>query len=129
MCALPKGHELARKRVIRPKDLKDMPVMWSSRSTYQHQHIRAAFDSAGITPDVVLEASNSTAVRALVAQQVGAAIIDPVTARAGGADDIAIRRFAPSIPYELKLAYPANHARSDSVKAFADLVRRALDTY
>ncbi len=127
VCVLPREHPLARKRVIKPKDLRDTSLMLSSRTTHQHQRIMAALDFERVIPNIVFEASNSGPIRALVAEDFGVAILDQITAKAYSGQDIAIREFSPTIEYELKLIYPANRARHDRVQAFSELVHQEIE--
>jgi DNA-binding transcriptional LysR family regulator len=129
VCALPPGHALTRKRVIRPKDLEGVPFLTTSQASHQHQRIHNVLAAAGVTPDIVFEASNSAPICALVARNMGVAILDPITAMAHQRDGVVLRRFAPSIPYALKIVYPASRPRSDRVRAFVDLVRDTLSAF
>jgi len=126
VCALPPGHALARKRVLRPKDLRAVPLLITSGATRQHQRIMAAFETAGIVPDIVFEASNGASIRALVAEDAGVAILDPITAGARDIGSMVVRKFSPEIDYDLKLIYPANRARADRLRGFAAAVHEEL---
>lgn len=122
VCALPAGHKLARKTVITPQDLTSIPLLMVSQASHQHRRIMSALSEVASDLDVLLESSNSGPLYALVAQGLGAAILDPITASSQKGGPVAIRKFAPAIQYDLKLIYPARQSRSERAVAFADLV-------
>lgn len=129
VCALPADHALTRRRVIKPKDLDGLPLLMISQASHQHQRILKVLSDAGITLDIVFEASNGGPICALVARNAGVAILDPITAAAHRRDGVVLRRFAPALSYELKIVYPANRPRTDRVRAFADLVHQNLEDF
>ena len=126
VCVMHRNHSLTHKRVIKPMDLRDVPMMLTPGNTKQRQQITAAFDHDRVVPNVVFEASDSGPICALAAEDFGVAILNPISARAHRSHDIAIRKFSPTIKYDLKLIYPASQARHDRVKAFATLVREEI---
>ena len=128
VCALPADHELARKRVVKPKDLKDTPLLMVSPASYHHQRIMETFQAAMIRPSVTFESSNSGPLRALVARGEGIAILDPITAAFGDADKIQIRRFSPEISYNLRIIYAAKRPIAKHVKAFAEVAHIGIET-
>lgn len=126
VCVLPAGHALTQKRVIRPQHLDGVPLLMISQASQQHHRILRTLREADITLDIVFEASNGGPICALVAQGAGVAILDPITAAAHRRDGVVLRRFAPTVTYELKIVYPANRPRTDRARAFAEMVHGDL---
>lgn len=129
VCALPNGHRLSRKRRITAKDFTNEPVVMISPDSHQQQRIMKAFSSTYAKLDIVVEASNSGPICAMVAHGAGISILDPITARAFRNQGVTLRPFAPTVSYDLKLIYPANRPRSSQTRAFADLLDRSLQTF
>ncbi|MGU3477499.1 LysR family transcriptional regulator [Methylobacterium sp. D48H] len=106
VCALPRGHALARRCVVTAADLAGVPLIAAGSSPVQAA-TEAAFASAGATPRFALMAEYTAARCGLVAEGLGAAIVDPVPARALGGLPIVLRPFRPEIPIETLLLRPA----------------------
>ncbi|MBN4092991.1 MULTISPECIES: LysR family transcriptional regulator [Methylobacterium] len=106
VCALPRGHALVRRRVVTAADLAGVPLIAAGSSPVQAA-TEAAFASAGATPRFALMAEYTAARCGLVAEGLGAAIVDPVPARALGGLPIVLRPFRPEIPIETLLLRPA----------------------
>lgn len=126
VCILPEDHPLTRKRVIRPKDLEDVPLMMISDYSLMRQRILQSFEAAGVAPNIILDSSYSGTICSLVADGVGASVLDPVTARAYQSAGIALRRYEPAVPYELKLVHSASRVTAGPASAFAELLRSHL---
>ncbi len=106
VCALPRGHALGRRRVVTAADLAGVPLIAAGSSPVQAA-TEAAFASAGATPRFALMAEYTAARCGLVAEGLGAAIVDPVPARALGGLPIVLRPFRPEILIETLLLRPA----------------------
>ena len=60
------------------------------------------------------------------ASRTGISLLDPLTARASQNERIAVRRFAPAVPYELKLIHSATRPPTERATAFAALLEQHL---
>jgi DNA-binding transcriptional LysR family regulator len=127
VCILPEQHSLAARRVIRPNHLAGSSLLMISDYSLLHQRIMQTLEAAGITFDIVFEASFSATICGLVAEGFGVSILDPLTARAYEGRGIVVRRFEPPVPYELKLVYPAAQPRAERVLSFVALLRGTLE--
>ena len=112
VCALPRGHRLARKRAISPQDLRDEPIIAAPPSAPHQSRVDRAFADAGVEMRIVTETQYSVPRCALVAQGLGAAIVDPIAASGIGHAQITLRPFAPTILIETMLLFPAGRPRS-----------------
>ncbi len=105
VCALPRRHPLARRRVVTAADLAGVPLIAAGSSPVQAA-TEAAFAEAGVTPRFVLMAEYTAARCGLVAEGLGAALVDPVPARDMAGLPIVLRPFRPGIPIETLLLSP-----------------------
>ena len=126
VCVLHAGHPLAARRVVRANDLAGVPMLMISDYSYLRQRIMQNFAEAGVEPDIVFESSFSAPICAMVAQNAGVSVLDPLTARAYAGETLVIRPFEPAVPYELKLVLQAGQPRSDRAEAFIALLREHL---
>ncbi len=126
VAVMPTKHPLTRKKVVGPKDMNGEPVLMVSEYSLMQQRILQSFEAAGVVPNVVFDSSYSGPICGLVAKGVGVSVLDPVTARAFAGEGIAIRRFEPKVPYDLRLFRAANRPSSAHARAFADVLRTTL---
>lgn len=119
VCILPPASPLAQLPVIEPKDLSDHPII-SSEQDYTQQQLDRVFRKAKVKRNDVAEVSFASAIASLVAEGVGASIVDPFSARLAVDmnPDIAIRPFKPSVPFRFFILFPALKARPDTVEQF-----------
>lgn len=112
VCALPRGHRLARRRHVAPEDLVDEPLISGGAGDVQ-QAVEAAFAHAGVEPRFVCMAQYTAARCGLVAERLGLAIVDPLPARelATGLP-IVLRPFRPEIAIATLLLRPAGRPPS-----------------
>lgn len=105
VCALPRRHRLAGKRVICVEDLAGERLIAGPPGDFQ-QDIEAALASAGIVADFTLTAQYTAARCGLVAEGLGLTIVDPLPARALGLP-IVLRPFVPALRVETVLIRPS----------------------
>jgi DNA-binding transcriptional LysR family regulator len=126
LCVLPASHPLAAKRVIRPQHLDGVPLLMISDYSLLQQRIMQCLDAAGIRKNIVFESSYSAPICGMIAENAGISLLDPLTARASQNERIAVRRFAPAVPYELKLIHSATRPPTERATAFAALLEQHL---
>jgi len=85
--AVPRGHALARRKRIRPVDLKGAsPLSWVALARAVHprlsDNLLAALAAAGVTPRVRYEAAEPVTLLALVEAGVGVALVQRSAGRA-----------------------------------------------
>lgn len=125
-CILPPGHPLARRRVLRPQDLRDAAFVSYPQSFDARMQIDRTFAEHGVARRLPIEAQLSPTIVALIAQGAGPALIDPVTA-AFAQQRVAVRRFEPAIIDQTWLACAVNQPVSRLAAAFAERARQVLD--
>ena len=126
VCALPRHHPLARRRVIRVSDLAGVPLIAGGAGAFQ-QAIEDAFARAGIAPRFVHMAQYTAARCGLVAEGLGVAIVDPVPARDLQGLPIELRPFEPRLPIETMLIRPEGRATANLTARFVSLLEAERD--
>lgn len=124
VCALPRGHALARKRTIRVEDLAPETLVAGGPGPFQAA-VEARFAAAGIAPRFALMAQYTAARCGLVAEGLGLAIVDPVPARACAGLPIVLRPFRPALPIETLLIRPAGRPPGPHAMRLVELLRGA----
>ena len=104
VCIMPKGHQLAAKRVIVPEDLAEIPFISFDPESTTGQRIAAALLAHGVQPKVVLTATVAPTICEFVAAGSGVSIVHPLMA--GGLHDrLVIRPFKPEMPLGFLLCH------------------------
>lgn len=124
-CILPRQHRLARKRFVRPADLRGESFISFPPSFEARSVIDRVFVEAGVTRSMSIEAQLSKTIVAFVENGAGVALIDPVTAAYAGARVI-VKPFEPQVPDHFYLATPASQALSMPGEAFCAMLREAF---
>jgi DNA-binding transcriptional LysR family regulator len=110
-CIVPRGHRLARKRIVTAADCAgerfvSFPKLSEARTT-----IDGVFAESGVTRQLGVEAALAQSIVALVEAGAGIALVDPLTA-AGAAARVVVKRFSPAVPDTVHVAHHAAQPRS-----------------
>lgn len=109
LCVLPTRHRLRHKKILRPEDFEGQDFISIGRDNPFRYLIDRAFVDAGITRNVIVEATHVATAAALVAEGAGITVLDPYTAvSCVRVDDVILRPFEPEIKFEVRLLFPAN---------------------
>jgi len=125
--ALPAGHPLANRALLAPSDLAGVPMVALSFQTVTAGYVTERFAAAGIAPSIAVESQPSYSACALVAEGLGAAIVDPFTPRLFSNDALCTVPFAPAIPFDLHLLGHADQPLSRPAAALATILTRTMD--
>ena len=117
---LPDGHRLARRRVLRPRDLANEPFVVLGPTTPSRFRIDDVFSSAGISRNVRVETPLSEIACALVASGVGVAVVDPFTASEYATHGVVARPFEPAIEFQVAALYPSGRSLAPVAREFVD---------
>jgi DNA-binding transcriptional LysR family regulator len=126
MLVLPKGHRLARRRIVSVRDLKGERMVLPPVGNPDRVRIGAAFESAGVALDGAIDTGTAFSACQFVAAGLGLAIIDPLTFRVASSLGLTARPFRPSVPMPVSSFFPAGRPRSAVVQAFNDAARTAV---
>jgi DNA-binding transcriptional LysR family regulator len=127
VCLLPAGHRLARKKQIKPADLRgEMFISLGSEDRARHM-IDRAFDEAGVARQLRLETHISEVACRLVQSGAGVSIVDPFTALDYAGKGLLMRPFRPRIAFEIHLLFPAFRPRSLLLESFVEALRAEVE--
>ncbi|WP_265975549.1 LysR substrate-binding domain-containing protein [Brucella intermedia] len=123
VCALPKGHHLATKAVIEPRDLENELQISLPRNEFGSSVVDGVFDEAGISREIKLETSHSAIACALVAQGLGVAVVNPFAALDYRQTEITVRPFLPAIKHSGYLLYPRGKPDNRLISSFVSTLK------
>ncbi|WP_172294465.1 LysR substrate-binding domain-containing protein [Pseudoruegeria sp. HB172150] len=124
--ALPEGHPLEARKVIRPGDLAGEPFIALSPEDTARREAERAFAEAGVTARTILETPYSTTICAMVAAGLGIGLVDPLTAEPYEGRGLCLRPFEPVIHFRTLLILPPNRPASALVMEFIEDLTHAL---
>ncbi len=124
--ALPRRHPLARRRAVALDDLDGVPLIAGSPGAFQSA-VEAAFGESGVAPRFVHAAQYTAARCALVAEGLGAAVVDPVAARLVAGPRVALRALRPAILIVTVLVRPTGRPPSAVAERLIALLKAERD--
>lgn len=122
VCIVPKGHPLASRDVITPRDVEGEPFIAFSSENRTRQKIDAALLEAGVRANSIIDANLAQAVSEMVADGLGISILDPLFAYPQR-DRLAIRPFRPDIASDLKLCRLQGTSGQRLIDAYIEATR------
>ncbi|MER8824293.1 MULTISPECIES: LysR substrate-binding domain-containing protein [unclassified Mesorhizobium] len=126
--AMPKGHPLEGREVIRPADLHGQAFIALAPEDTTRREAEAIFADHGIKPKVVLETPYSTTICSMVNAGLGCGMVNPLTALPYLNGNLSLRPFLPGISFRTLLLLPPNRRPSRVVSDFVEqLMRIALE--
>ena len=126
VCVAPAGHSFADKATIGPGDLEGEPCIALAPHTVAAMQIDPAFVEANVRRDIRIETLPSFAACSLVAQGLGVAIVDPLTAAFFAAGRIVARPFAPPIQFGFRIIRPSRGITSRAADLFIERARQSF---
>lgn len=129
VCVLPVGHPLENKTVITPKDLDGEPFisLFNEHSTYFQ--LANAFASAGAQWKIIAETQYFATCCAFVQMGSGVTVTDPDTAYSQFGQNLVIRKFEPTIKYDLDMLIPLDRPQSGILEAFVELLHAEVKNF
>lgn len=127
--ALPAGHALARRKTVAVRDLAGLPFLIAPRSVGPsiYDRVIAMFQDAGISPDIVQEATPMTSLTALVSAGIGLGLVTAGMARLPR-PDLAYRPLRPAAPM-LPFALGWRGVPTPTAQHFIDTARQWADRH
>jgi DNA-binding transcriptional LysR family regulator len=126
VCVLPGNHRLAKRKVIRPVDLRGERFLSFPLDGRMRHLIDAAFEQERIERQLQIDVYSSADACALAARGLGVSIVEPFTARDYLGDGIAVVPFEPRIRYLFRAMRPRYRKPSRLADAFLDAVKAHL---
>ncbi len=128
--AMHRLHPLVARQVVRPSDLAGTTVLALPEASPTSILVRAALQEAGIPIPRRIVASTSLGVCALIQQNVGVGLINPLLLSTGIFPDIVTRQFRPRITLRTEIYHssirpltPPARALSEAIEATSTAVR------
>lgn len=106
VAVLPASHALCRKKRLQPSDFADLPFIGLAVDDPYRRAIDAWFAQAGVVRDTRLDAASAVAVCAMVAQGLGVAIVNPLTAAAMAGPALVVRPIDTGIAFTVSALVP-----------------------
>lgn len=129
VAVLPEGHRLARRRVIRPRDLVDEPFVSVGPTTPSTYRVADVFSAAGVARRVRVETPLSAIACALVASGAGVSVVDPFSAAEAQAHGVIVRAFEPALDFQVAALYPVGRALSPVAREYIDGFARHIERF
>lgn len=118
LCALPPGHPLAERDVIRPADLHGQPFVALAPEDRARARLTKALEAAGAHPEIVVETPASATVCALVLEGVGIGLINPMSALGFAERGLIFRPFEPEVYFTTHLLFRPDAQKARIVNRF-----------
>lgn len=118
--ALPIGHPLEEKEVVRPEDLHGQNFIALAPEDTTRREADLIFAERGVQPKVVLETPYSTTICAMVNAGLGCGIVNPLTAEPYVGKGLSLRPFEPALFFRTLLLLPPNRSQSRIVRDFVE---------
>lgn len=122
-CALPPNHVLAKQRVIRTRDLNDVPFVTFEMGSLTDKLVKWVFNAAGAHLNPILNAVTAPTVCEFVAAGLGVSLVHPLFAEWVG-KRIVLRRFEPELISTFQLCRVRATRNESLVEAYMGAARR-----
>jgi DNA-binding transcriptional LysR family regulator len=116
-CIVPRGHRLARKRIVTAADCAGEAFVSFPKLSEARTRIDRVFAESGVTRQMGVEAALAQSIVALVEAGAGIALVDPLSA-AGAAARVVVKRFSAALPATVHVARLAEQPQSLLADAF-----------
>lgn len=126
LCVLPVSHRLAGHSLVRAEDLEGEPFISLGSSDLSRFAIDNVFHGRGITRILRIQATQSEAACAFVAEGQGVAVVDPVTVFDYQDPRIVFLPFEPVVEFSLWLIRPRFSSISSLAENFTEYLQRCV---
>jgi DNA-binding transcriptional LysR family regulator len=129
LCAMPGTHPLAKKRVVRARDLRGEKIIGWLPNLRQPYDAEQALFAEGGKHSIAIATDTAHTRYAMVAAGLGVSIVEPFAQKVWRPHGVVVRPLDPPIEYEYVLSYPSRGLRLDHVASFRESVLRAVAEY
>jgi DNA-binding transcriptional LysR family regulator len=119
-------HPLAKRRVIRLKDLGSHRLLTMANPYRLRRRVEEALERAGVVPAEVIETNASLTAIAMAKQSLGIAIVEPVLPSSLAVEGVVTRRLDVSIPFLFAAVSPTGRELTPTVAALNNALRAAV---
>jgi DNA-binding transcriptional LysR family regulator len=128
VCVLPEQHRLLSRQRLQPADFAGQNFINLSLQDSYRRQLDDLFAAAGVQRHAIIETASAASVCAMVRQNLGLAIVNPLTALDEAGPGLALRRFSVSIDFQVSLVRPLHRPSSRLTEAFALSLRAQADS-
>jgi DNA-binding transcriptional LysR family regulator len=129
VCALPRDHRLARRKVITPNDLAGERFVSLALGDGARARTDQIFTAHGVTRSMSLETPFGATICALVGQGLGVGIVNPLVASDYKKSDIAFRTFKPDVHFQGNIIFRVDRRKEGLIDKLAELAQRHVRQY
>lgn len=126
VCALPAGHVLAARKLIRPKDLDGETFVSLALGDGARARTDAIFAAQSVHRLMSLETPYGAIICSLVAQKLGVGIVNPLVAKDYRKTDIVFRPFKPDVLFHGSAIMRQDRGRSGLIDELVAIARELL---
>jgi len=123
---LPAGHPLADRDIIMPADLSGLPFIAMAQGRLIGHRVRSAFVESGAEFNAIVESEYFSSICRLVAAGTGVSVVDCWSAHTFRSHGLEVRRFQPSISYEIGVFTSTERDQSQLTRQFLPMLDAAL---
>lgn len=127
LCAIPPGHRLADKPVIRPADLDRVPFVALAPEDRTRIKLDLVLAEARAAPEIVVETPYSHTACALALAGVGLAVVNPAAVDGYRERGLVLRPFEPALDFTSYLLFRPDAQKARLVKQFTHALTEARD--
>jgi DNA-binding transcriptional LysR family regulator len=124
VAVLPRGHRLAKRKIIDARELAKEPFIALTSSTLLRKEIDRMFFELGEQLTIRGEASAGMATCQMVARGLGVTLADPLEARYVSSDEVVVRELKPQLNFTYGFLRSATTTPSELNLRFAECVAR-----
>jgi DNA-binding transcriptional LysR family regulator len=125
VAVLPRGHRLARRAALTPRDFEGEPMVSLGREDRTRDNMELVFEKVSLGLAVAVETPFAAVACELVAAGVGAGLVDPVTA-SFFRDRLVIKPLEPGFSFDFGALTRVGQPQSSVVHAFLSMVAQAI---
>jgi DNA-binding transcriptional LysR family regulator len=129
LCAVPAGHHLAERSVIRSIDLHEESFVVLAPEDTVRRAMNADLKAVGSRPRIVVETPYSLTVAALVGRGIGIGLVNPYSLGDIDRGKITLRGFEPALHARTLLLLPPGQQKSGLVRSFIDALITARNKW
>ncbi|QPB78732.1 LysR family transcriptional regulator [Proteus sp. GOKU] len=129
VAVLPKSHPLCKKPLLYPTDFQNERFISLSANDSYRQLIDTVFIKNRIARQLVMETQSAASICAMVSENIGISIVNPITALDYLDKSICLRPLSFTIPFTISLITPSHRPSSQLVTYFIDVMKEILSDY
>ncbi|MBR0725982.1 LysR family transcriptional regulator [Bradyrhizobium manausense] len=126
VACLAMDHPLAKKKVVRLKDLGGSRLLTMANPYRLRRRVDEALEREGVAPAGIIDTNSSMTAIAMAKQSLGIAIVEPVLTSSLPVEGVVTRRLDVSIPFLFAALSPTGRELTPTVASLNDALRAAV---